>query len=552
MPEAILPETTTDEALLRRYAESREPEAFAELARRHAGLVYGTCLRITASPHDAEELAQDCFFQLARQAGAIRTSVAGWLHRLATHRALNAQRSRGRRRVHEARAAREARPVPDDVPAWKEIEPLLDRAIADLPEALRAAIVLHFLENRPQGEVAAQLGVNQSTISRRIREGLARLQRQLRRSGIALSAAPLATLLSANAHQAGQPDLLAAIGKIALAGGAAVGPAAAAGAGGLGFAGVKLSSWAMAGLTALGPILVQLIAGGWHGFLAAAAILLYIGLRQPAWLDDFNRLQGGDRNFLPLRRWTWTTPPARWRGALAGALLAGLLLLGMAITILRRNPSSPGTAAWMLVFSALPLATALRIISRIRNAPVADKAEVPKDDAPAPDAITVAQFIGLAVVSILMLACMATVAARHDREEPVLRGILPFMAIASLGICADAVFKIIRFLRSPRPAPSPAPPGKAIGGVVYMLVPAAFLSLFAFLGPEPAANALRRDIAGSFIPMMSLFSLAIAAGPLARLRPTTSSLAWCSLVAITLTCATADVCVLASWLTSLT
>ena len=73
-------------ALLHHYARSQEPAAFVELSRRYAGVVYGTCLRITANVHDAEELTQDCFFELARRAATIRSSVGGWLHSLATHR----------------------------------------------------------------------------------------------------------------------------------------------------------------------------------------------------------------------------------------------------------------------------------------------------------------------------------------------------------------------------------------------------------------------------------------------------------------------------------
>ena len=79
MPAAIrnVGEAVDDEALLRRFAAHRDPEGFAELTRRHAGLVYATCLRITADRHDAEELAQECFFQLARDASRVRSSVAG-------------------------------------------------------------------------------------------------------------------------------------------------------------------------------------------------------------------------------------------------------------------------------------------------------------------------------------------------------------------------------------------------------------------------------------------------------------------------------------------
>jgi DNA-directed RNA polymerase specialized sigma24 family protein len=89
-----------DIALLHQYARSQEPAVFMELSRRYAGVVYGTCLGITANVHDAEELTQDCFFELARRAATLRSSVGGWLHSLATHRALNAVRSRNRRRGH--------------------------------------------------------------------------------------------------------------------------------------------------------------------------------------------------------------------------------------------------------------------------------------------------------------------------------------------------------------------------------------------------------------------------------------------------------------------
>ena len=55
----------SDSLLLSRYARQPSPDTFLELVRRHTGIVYGTCLRITANVHDAEELTQECFFDLA-------------------------------------------------------------------------------------------------------------------------------------------------------------------------------------------------------------------------------------------------------------------------------------------------------------------------------------------------------------------------------------------------------------------------------------------------------------------------------------------------------
>ena len=210
------PSLENDIVLLRQYARSQEPAAFVELSRRHAGAVYGACLRITANVQDAEELTQDCFFELARWAATIRSSVGGWLHSLATHRALNAVRSRNRRREREQRVAAASSKEQADSEAevaWRQLEPLLDQAIDGLPEELRTPIILHFLENRPQSEVALRLGVHQSTVSRHIQEALEALRARLRESGFVMAVAPLTSLLTTHAGQTADPHLLTSLTK---------------------------------------------------------------------------------------------------------------------------------------------------------------------------------------------------------------------------------------------------------------------------------------------------------------------------------------------------
>jgi len=93
-----------DSALLQEYAESRSADAFSELFRRYAGLVYGVCLRVTRNPHDAEDVAQECFLELARNTSTIRTSLPRWPQATATNHSLNALRSGLRRQSHESQA----------------------------------------------------------------------------------------------------------------------------------------------------------------------------------------------------------------------------------------------------------------------------------------------------------------------------------------------------------------------------------------------------------------------------------------------------------------
>ena len=78
-----------DAGLLKRYAANRDANAFAELVRRYAGMVYGTSLRLTKNEHDAEDVAQECFLELARNANSITASLPGWLHKVTRRRMID-------------------------------------------------------------------------------------------------------------------------------------------------------------------------------------------------------------------------------------------------------------------------------------------------------------------------------------------------------------------------------------------------------------------------------------------------------------------------------
>jgi DNA-directed RNA polymerase specialized sigma24 family protein len=71
----------TDLQLLARYTRQHADDAFAELVRRHLGLVYSGALRQVASPQLAEEVAQCVFTDLARNARRLKPQPlrAAWL-----------------------------------------------------------------------------------------------------------------------------------------------------------------------------------------------------------------------------------------------------------------------------------------------------------------------------------------------------------------------------------------------------------------------------------------------------------------------------------------
>ncbi|MHC4914982.1 MAG: sigma-70 family RNA polymerase sigma factor, partial [Planctomycetota bacterium] len=203
----------SDSELLADYAAGgeRASQAFAEIVRRHADMVYSTCLRIVGDRHLAEDATQAVFLVLAGKAGSVprRGTLAGWLYTTARHAALDA-RKRAARRVRHEREAAVMRSAADESPDWSRIAPHLDVALAALPAGQRDAVVLHYLEGKTQVEVASELRCDQSTVSKRIRGAMERLRGALARRGVDVSAAVLGSALAANALSTAPAGVVAA------------------------------------------------------------------------------------------------------------------------------------------------------------------------------------------------------------------------------------------------------------------------------------------------------------------------------------------------------
>ncbi|MBN1359280.1 MAG: sigma-70 family RNA polymerase sigma factor [Sedimentisphaerales bacterium] len=209
----------TEAVLLRRFARSGDAEAFAEIIRRHAGLVYGAALRVLADMDRAADVAQDTFLQLTKDARGVTGSLPGWLHRVATHKAIDQMRRESSRRSREARyAASHSRQIAE----WKDVSPYVDEGLNALDPELRDILIAHFLEGRTTRHIAATRGISQATVSRRIDAGVANLRGVLRRRGVIVGAGALSLLLGENAVKAAPATLMSELGKIAMVGGHAV------------------------------------------------------------------------------------------------------------------------------------------------------------------------------------------------------------------------------------------------------------------------------------------------------------------------------------------
>ncbi len=210
---------TTDEVVLfQRWTRSRDAEAFAQLATNYAGLIYGTCRRVLGNASEAEEVAQECLLTLAQTSKPPRENLAAWLHRVAINKSRDRMKSESRRRAREARYVEEQAHAHE--PTWNDIEPLIDQAIAELPEELRYAIVAHFIEGKPQTDVAEALNVSRQTVTYRVAKGVEQIRAGLRRRGVHAGVSLLTAGLAANMAEAAPAAVIAGIGKVAVSGAA--------------------------------------------------------------------------------------------------------------------------------------------------------------------------------------------------------------------------------------------------------------------------------------------------------------------------------------------
>jgi RNA polymerase sigma factor (sigma-70 family) len=214
---------TETQSLLAEYAGNGSETAFRELVARYIDFVYSAASRMVQSaPHLAEDVTQIVFADLARKAGSLSREVmlGRWLHRHTCYVAANLMRGERRRHTRERKAA-EMDVMPDHSSEnLAQITPILDDAINHLGTEERTAILLRFFEQRDLRSVGLALGGSEEAARKRVSRALDKLQVLLKRRGVALSTAALATVLATGTVKAAPAGLAVSVGTSALAGAA--------------------------------------------------------------------------------------------------------------------------------------------------------------------------------------------------------------------------------------------------------------------------------------------------------------------------------------------
>ena len=210
-----------DNALLRRFADRQDEDAFRALVDKYAGVVYGVALRRTGKNEAAEEIAQNVFLALARKAGSIagRRALGGWIHRAATLESLKHLRNDATHQRHLAmiRDQQQEQQSTGDENLWKEIRPHLDELLNRLSTSEREILVEHYIEGQQFGEIASHIGISAAAAQKRSVRALEKLARFLTRRSVSVSSAFLGFGLAAELGHAAPAGFSGKIGSFVLA-----------------------------------------------------------------------------------------------------------------------------------------------------------------------------------------------------------------------------------------------------------------------------------------------------------------------------------------------
>jgi RNA polymerase sigma-70 factor (ECF subfamily) len=183
-------QTLPDDDLIDR-SKAGDLASFNLLVERYQNDVYNLALRMTSSPHTAEDVAQDTFISAFRNIERFREgNFRAWLLRIASNASLDELRRRKRKGGYSLDEMMDAPDStfevqeegrgPEAEAEAKELEALIQSGLRTLPEDQRLAIVLRDIQGLSYEEVAEAMKSSVGTVKSRISRGRSRLRDYLR------------------------------------------------------------------------------------------------------------------------------------------------------------------------------------------------------------------------------------------------------------------------------------------------------------------------------------------------------------------------------------
>lgn len=170
---------TSEEKLIRDCMKGK-PSAQRDLYNRHAGLMYGICLRYLKEPYLAEDVMITGFTKIFEKIDQFRFSGSfeGWMKRIMVNESLSYIRKNKYMYLEVDIEKAEREPDYSMLTDQLEAKDLL-KLIQDLPVGYRTVFNLYAIEGYSHKEIAEQLGINENTSKSQLSRARALLQKNL-------------------------------------------------------------------------------------------------------------------------------------------------------------------------------------------------------------------------------------------------------------------------------------------------------------------------------------------------------------------------------------
>lgn len=172
-----MPDAADDASLISR-ARGGDGEAFRLLVERYYRAAYSSAFAVLGNSSDAEEMAQETFVQVHAKLDLLREpgALAGWIWRIARDSALKHLRKHKRMvRMPEVPESAGGETADARVLAAEEGDSLR-RALEELPQEMRQALLMRYWEGLDYEQMAHRSGVSPAALYQRVCRGLKQLR----------------------------------------------------------------------------------------------------------------------------------------------------------------------------------------------------------------------------------------------------------------------------------------------------------------------------------------------------------------------------------------
>lgn len=167
-------------------AQAGDRRALEKLLAEEQSRIYSFGMKMCRNPEDAQDVLQDTMLAVARSIGDFRgeASLPTWLFQIARSYCIKKRRLRkGAPKATEELddSMSDDAPSPEQTARSKEMEKLLNHALATLPPSAREVLVLRDVEGLSAAEVAEVVGSSVDAVKSKLHRARAALQKALQK-----------------------------------------------------------------------------------------------------------------------------------------------------------------------------------------------------------------------------------------------------------------------------------------------------------------------------------------------------------------------------------